>query len=72
MSDDGDVVLYQYQVENEEKKGQVTYSRTHKGFKFLDTIIEESPRMYHNGIGMALFKMAKANDFKKYYVVAMF
>lgn len=72
LSDDGDIVRYQYQVEEERQKGEVAYSRSYKGVKFLDSVADSIPKMYRSGIRNVLFDMAKSNNFKKRYVAAMF
>ena len=72
LSADGDIVRYEYQVEEESMKGKVAYSRSQNGVKFLDSVAESTFQMYRSGVRMALFKMAKNHDFQDYYDVAIY
>ncbi|MFC6288658.1 hypothetical protein [Levilactobacillus angrenensis] len=72
LSDDGDIVEFKSQVEDEEQTEIVMYSRSRAAIKFNSRLIDEYAKMYHSQLRFALFKMGKADEFPKQYTIAWF
>lgn len=71
LSDDGDIVKYQYQPE-EDDKGIVLYSRSRAATKVEEDILDTYPPTFYERLHSELMRFGESNTFPKQKTIAMF
>jgi len=71
LSDDGDIVKYKYQPEDDEK-GIILYSRSREATKVEDDILNNYPPTFYERLHSELKKFGDTNEFPTQKTIAMF
>lgn len=72
LTDDGDIVRFKFQVEEDNPTGIVMYSRSRKATGYGDSIFDGYPASYSYRIRKHLFETAKEDVFPKQYTIAWY
>lgn len=72
ISDDGDIVEFKFQVEEDTPAGIVMYSRSRKATGFVGSVIDSYPESYRYRIRRHLFEMAEEKSFPEQYTIAWY